>query len=87
MADGKKRSEILAHFPDIQSSDPAIRLSECIHYGIKIKNRKGNTTNMWNHTKAKHPGKLVSKSTAVRSGNSGAEGKGEASGLMQFEVT
>ena len=42
---------------------------------------------MWNHTKAKHPEKLVSKSTAIRCGNSGAEGKGEASDLMRFGVT
>ena len=50
MAGGKKRSEIWAHFTDIQSSDAAIRFSECIHCGIKIKNRKGNTCHNLNFT-------------------------------------
>ena len=41
MADRKKRSEVWAHFSDIQSGEPAIRLSECTHCRIKIKKQEG----------------------------------------------
>ena len=39
---------------------------------------------MWNHVEAKHPGKLVSKSTTVRRGDWSAEGKGEVGKLGFF---